>query len=344
MGRSCGCGAGADVAVLHLISDTNRRGAQVFATTLNDALEERGMEGEVAALAPGAGQAVLDVPIAPDAWHRRAKYLRSFDMVVAHGSTTLDAAAVSVPRRFIYRSIGDPEFWLSTAARRLKTGASLRAALAVATLYPAASDAMARLARVPRSRLHVIPNAVPPLGTPSLPPATLPPFPASVLYVGSLSWEKQVDHIIEAVAQLDGIGLVVVGDGAERGALESLASRRLGERAIFVGAVDDPSPWYQSCDVLALASLTEGQPGCILEAATFGTPACAYAVGGIPDMIDDGVTGVLVSRDVDLTEGLRRSIAGTESLGFAARSIADQRFSLESVTDRWADLIASARP
>jgi len=330
------------MAVLHLVSDTARRGAQVFAVQLAANLDTLGVPGTVAALERSDDEAGLDVEVLPGSWRARGREMAAYDLVVAHGSTTLAAATVCVPGNFIYRSIGDPSYWLSTAARRAKVGLSLRAAKAVVALYPAAATALQELAFVPEKRIHVIPNGVVVGNASTSPTPLLTGAGRHVLYVGALSWEKQVDHLIEAVARLDDTGLVCVGAGPQRSALEEQARALLPGRALFPGAIDDPWPYYESCDCLALTSITEGMPGCVLEAALAGRATCSYDIGGISHMILDRQTGRIVpsNRKDDFSDALAFTLDHGRSLGTAAREHVQNLFDMNQVARSWADLIA----
>jgi glycosyltransferase involved in cell wall biosynthesis len=114
------------------------------------------------------------------------------------------------------------------------------------------------------------------------------------LYFGRLSREKGVDSLIRAAARLGRGRLVILGDGPERPALERLASDRGAARIEFLGRrtreevgallgaaqfVVLPSRWY------------ENLPFSIMEALAAGKPVIASDIGGIPEMVDDGVNG-----------------------------------------------------
>jgi glycosyltransferase involved in cell wall biosynthesis len=90
--------------------------------------------------------------------------------------------------------------------------------------------------------------------------------------------------------------IVLLGEGRERPQLERQTAR-LGvqEQVLFAGFRSDVQSWIQACDVIVNPSLTEGMPNAVLEAMALGTPVVATAVGGVPDMIEDGVSGLLVS-------------------------------------------------
>lgn len=129
-------------------------------------------------------------------------------------------------------------------------------------------------------------------------PPPLAPGPFRVAYAGRLAPEKCVDDLLRAIAAVPGSALTVVGDGPRRAALEALA-RDLGiaDRVRWHGYV----PWgpgllsiLRGCAVLCLPSATEGLGLVIVEAMSQGLPVVATRVGGIPELVQDGVTGLLV--------------------------------------------------
>ena len=78
-----------------------------------------------------------------------------------------------------------------------------------------------------------------------------------------------------AVAGLEHVHLLVVGDGPERADVGEHAQDVLGERATFAGTLDDVVPAYRAIDVLLVTSRTEGMPGVVLEASMSGVPVVA---------------------------------------------------------------------
>ena len=125
------------------------------------------------------------------------------------------------------------------------------------------------------------------------------------------------------------------GSRGERPRLERLA-RTLGiaPAVTFTGFVEEPLAWIRRCDLLVSASTTpEGFGRVLLEAMALGKPVIATAVGASPEVVEDGVTGVLVPPE-DPT-ALARAIgalvgdpARQRQLGAAGRRRAEQRFSL----------------
>jgi glycosyltransferase involved in cell wall biosynthesis len=122
-----------------------------------------------------------------------------------------------------------------------------------------------------------------------------------VLAVGRLSREKAFTDLVLAVSQLGRlrpdllVRLLIVGDGPERGRIERVVhDLDLEDRVTLAGHVRDVRPYFRSADVLAISSVSEGSPNVLLEAMAAGVPVAATAVGGIPDIVTDKETGLLI--------------------------------------------------
>ena len=119
-----------------------------------------------------------------------------------------------------------------------------------------------------------------------------------LLSVGNLVELKGHALMLEALSDLSSdVILLVVGVGQLREQLERQArSLGLNERVKFVGRVNqkDLKWYYSAADMLLLASSREGMPNVVLESIACGTPVIATDVGGVPEIISDGVTGFLV--------------------------------------------------
>jgi glycosyltransferase involved in cell wall biosynthesis len=122
-----------------------------------------------------------------------------------------------------------------------------------------------------------------------------------VLAVGRLSREKGHADLVRAVAILRGLNselkwkLVIVGDGSERGRVERMARAKGVEQGVFfTGQIDDVEPYYAIADVLALPSRSEGSPNVLLEAMATGLPVVAMAVGGVPEIVVNEKSALLV--------------------------------------------------
>ena len=116
---------------------------------------------------------------------------------------------------------------------------------------------------------------------------------------------KRTDDVLLAVRRLRDRGvdavLCMVGDGPDREAVERRA-RELGivRSSLFLGYQDEVAPYYAAFDALMLPSANEGTPVSAIEALAGGRPVVATRVGGVPDVVRDGVDGFLVEPgDVD---------------------------------------------
>lgn len=152
-------------------------------------------------------------------------------------------------------------------------------------------------------KVHLIYNAAPPER--DLPPTReaaraalgLPEDRPLLLSVGRLTAVKGFDVAIRALADLPDAALIVIGDGEDADALETLADETgVVDRVIFCGRREhrDVLIAMRACDVFVLSSHTEGLSHVLLEALSAGKPAVATAVGGNPEVITHGESGLLV--------------------------------------------------
>jgi glycosyltransferase involved in cell wall biosynthesis len=116
--------------------------------------------------------------------------------------------------------------------------------------------------------------------------------------VGRLNEVKRQDVLIRAFARLrqqfTDAHLVLVGDGPARGELEKLVwDLNVGAFVHFAGFQPSSGPYLHAMDVFSLTSRSEGMPQSMLEASVVGVPIVASRVGGIPELVQDGRTGIL---------------------------------------------------
>jgi glycosyltransferase involved in cell wall biosynthesis/O-antigen/teichoic acid export membrane protein len=158
-------------------------------------------------------------------------------------------------------------------------------------------------------------------------PGPLPPTDERprLLYLGRLKRYKRVENLLDVLQAIPGAVLDVAGEGDHRPALEAeIAARGLGDRVTLHGHVDEATKaeLYARAWVNLTASSAEGWCLTVMEAATCGTPSAALRVGGLPESIVDGETGLLAD-DVDgLTAAVRRLVDDRElreRMGRAAR-------------------------
>ncbi len=151
-----------------------------------------------------------------------------------------------------------------------------------------------------------------------------------VLYAGRLEGEKNVERLIDAIALVRGprVRLIVIGDGRLREPLARRA-RAAGVDVAWEGVVahGEMPRYFADADCFVLPSLTEGHPKVLIEAMACGLPCAASARGGIPSMIEDGVTGLLFDPEDsrDIARAVRRLLtdeALAARLGARARAVA----------------------
>lgn len=135
--------------------------------------------------------------------------------------------------------------------------------------------------------------------TPKAPPGEGSSGGARIVFVGGLVRQKGVDILLEAFqgikAAEKGAELWIVGDGRERPRLEALARGLEGVR--FLGHREDLTAVFDGASVLVLPSRAEGFGLVLLEAMASGVPVVATRVGGIEEVVEDGVNGLLVEKE-----------------------------------------------
>ncbi|MEU3304416.1 glycosyltransferase [Streptomyces sp. NPDC006678] len=209
----------------------------------------------------------------------------------------------------------------------------------------AVADDVRRDEGVPDAKLTVIPNGMTRKEFELARPAEVPTSLPVVLCVANLATHKGHRHLLEACTELRRRGkpctLVLIGDGAERHALEQLAAcLRIDVR--FLGFRTDVATFLARADVVVLPSLYEGSSNAVMEAMAAGRPVVATAVGGTPELLEDG-RGVLVApADADaLADGLQSVLGDREAaavLGRRAREWALANLTADVMVDRYVAL------
>lgn len=164
-----------------------------------------------------------------------------------------------------------------------------------------------------------------------------------ILMVGVIRAVKRHDVALKAFAQVwkkhPQARLLLAGDGPMRGDIEALA-QELGIAAAvrFLGHRDDVPDLMAAADCSLLTSRSEGVPQAVTQALGLGLPTVATAVGGVPELVIDGQTGLLAPSgdDTAVAAALNRLIedpALALALGSAARAHARTRYSLNAMLD-----------
>jgi glycosyltransferase involved in cell wall biosynthesis len=351
------------VRVLQLITDRDRRGAQVFALDLAAGLQELGATVDTVALRPGVhGDGLAVRALGTRRFGLRTlkelrRTARLCDVVVAHGSSTLPAsvlALVGTRVPIVYRQVSDPEFWASSWSRRFRVAVLLRRMDAVVALSADMARTVQshyRLRR--RPAVTVIPNAVPddrfrPPSPPERAEARaalgLPAGSPVILFIGALAPEKGADIAIRACAGLPEAILLVAGDGSQRSELEVLAKGRMPNRCVFMGALDDPAVAYWSADLVISPSRSESMPAVLIEAGLCRLASVATDVGATSEVVAHGETGLVVpAGDAGALASAVTELMGDPerraAMGVAAAALCSERFTISRTAPMWLDLL-----
>jgi glycosyltransferase involved in cell wall biosynthesis len=183
----------------------------------------------------------------------------------------------------------------------------------------------------------------------------LPPDAVVVVYTGRLLRGKGLEDLLEAVARLapalPELRLLLVGSGDGQSlSVEDALRRRAAQpdlegRVVFAGRIDDVEHALQAADIFAFPSLFEALGLSLIEAAACGLPAVGARTGGIPDVIEDGRSGLLFPPgDVAALQSalgvLVADPARRATMGVAARRIARARFDAAAALSRYRALLA----
>ncbi len=164
--------------------------------------------------------------------------------------------------------------------------------------------------------------------------------------VARLEPRKGVDLALEALAHVPDATLDVVGDGEERSALEETTrARGLWSRVTFHGQLADVRPIHAACDVVLCSSRQEGLGIAVLEGMAMGKPVVAFPVGGVPEIVEHGVTGWLASSATPggLAAVMRDAQAQRDdlpSMGAAARARVEGSFSIDAMCRAYGEIYA----
>lgn len=269
-----------------------------------------------------------------------------FDLLHAHGFKS-DVLGFFATRGLNIRMVTTQHgFICNTIAARLYNWLAIAVSKRMDRVVAVSEKMRDRLVAsgVPESKIRVIHNAIV--------PEDYPQSAASVMImkqyqlegrhpilcsIGRLSPEKGQDVLCRAVGKLIGqfpsLCLLLVGVGPDLGRLQE-AYRAYSRNILFVGHVSDIRLYLSVADLHVLPSYTEGLPNVVLEAACMGIPTVATAVGGTPECVRDGETGILVQAgDADQLADAIRSLVSNEqrrkNLGANAISFVQEKYGFD---------------
>ena len=368
--------------ILHLIHSHERRGAEVFAVQLASQIQSNGLfqnglcsiyggsgslpeseipvyrlEGRVGGLAARTG---LDPRIS----YKLHGVLKGFrpDIVIAHGGSTLKYAAVagSFYRRSttIYRNIGTASSWTASPARTGLNKLLLRSVHSVVSVSHRTREDFIRLYQFPPERITYIPNGVDTTAFDACCQQSarrevraelgLSQKATVLVAVGNLSEEKGHRHLLSLMADLQSAGfgtkLLLVGDGPLRPDLEQQAAvLGVANQVHFLGVQSNVPRILAAADLMVLPSKTEGMPAVLIEAGLAGLASVAYDVGGVDEVVEHEVSGLVVPPG-ELPElsgavmALCQDLHRRTAMGAAARQRCLELFGMSKVARQYEDL------
>jgi glycosyltransferase involved in cell wall biosynthesis len=364
---------------LHVVSTGQRRGAEMFTADLVGALDQGGVAQRVAVLravdGPTVDYGAPTTVLAADAWNLPAMKLSPWsvralsrtirdwrpDVVQAHGGEALKYTVVAAPRsgcRVVYRRIGSTPEWIARGPRRAVYRQLMRRAARVVAVAEAVRTETLEVFGLPMSHVVTIPNAVDARRLaaasgrePTRRSLRIPADAEVVLSLGALTWEKDplahVDIAGRVLAERSRAWHLIVGDGPMLGTVrEAVGRSRTGERVRLVGARPDVGDIFAASDVLLFASCSEGMPATVIEAGMVGLPVVGYAVAGISEVVESGLTGLLAESgdSAGLSEHLLRLLSdaeGRRAMSAAARDRCRAQFDISAVAPRYLELYRS---
>ena len=210
---------------------------------------------------------------------------------------------------------------------------------------------------LPQTKIRVVPHGIDTSkyqsGNPVVLRAALG-LPASAFvvgFVGRLSGQKGVSVLLAAIEKIASndrnVHFVIAGIGTlEKKVVDFVKSSGLGDVVHFLGFRDDVPALMQTFDLLLVPSLWEGFGLVLIEAMSAGVPCIASNVSSIPEILEDGINGLLVPPgDVDAlvkaVDRLRRDQALRKRLGDAGKRTVDEKFTIDRMMTGYEELFGS---
>ena len=360
-------------SIAHVLSSFGVGGQERVALDLAIGQKARGHDVSVISLAPEpdgamaqefaqAGIAVGRVPkrggLDPTLVPRLARELRRQDIDVVHTHNPLPLIYGAPAARLVGAAAIHTKHGINPGSRGHRM--LRRAAAKLTHAFVAVSsttEAQAREQRdAPERKLHTIPNGIrldryaPDAEARAAARVELGLGDAWVIgTVGRLDQFKNQAMLVRAAAPLlsSSVRLVIIGEGDARGEVEAAIAALPDPRwVVMTGRRMDVPKLVHAFDVFALSSKSEGLPLVVPEAMAAGLPIIATSVGGLPSVVDQGVTGLLVPVDEAAFGAALKELAADHALaktmGAKAREVALSRYSHDRMVDAYLALYARA--
>ena len=370
------------ICILHIIQRQYRRGAELFASQLSSALATRGFKNVLCSLYESGSNSFpisesvtsLSLQATQNGMHfklgiqplvllKLVKIFRNLkpDIVIAHGSDSLKYAAIasrfcSIPI-LIYRNIGMASYWVQSPLKSWVNKRLMQWIDAVVSVSQVSREDFLKLYGLCSSKVTMIPNAIDLREYRNLDvdrmrfqmrkTLGLAERDAVLICVGNLSDEKNQGELLTLVKDLESISphLILVGDGPLRQKLEKQAEElKIQKRVHFLGLQSDVAPLLAASDIFLLASKSEGMPAVLIEAGMARLPSVAYDVGGVKEVVESNITGIIVSPHN--YEEFKSSVVSLlndskkrELLGSAAQRRYTTRFAMQKVAGEYEVLL-----
>lgn len=328
---------GAEISLSHLVTNVS---ANVDVTVIGtsefvvDAIAAR-RSGASRVVLPASGLRAATAHL--EALHRLRPDVVHVNLCTPWAGATGLVAALTLPKARVVR-VDQLPLRTTDGFRLWRTRALSLRVDAHVSVGKASAQRMEDFYALGRGSVLSIPNCVPNLGDPA-PPIARSDGQIVVGSVGRLDRMKGHDILLRAIAQIDGVRVVILGEGEQRTTLTKLAAELgVSDRIDLPGWADDPRAYLPAFDIIALPSRSEGFPLVVVEAMLAARPVIATRVGSVAEAVIDGETGLMV--DKDDVDGLAAALCRLRDdpelricLGNYGREVAIARFTVEHMIE-----------
>jgi len=345
----CDGPGGAELMILELAKELRARGHSVLPVGLSSGTGWLGARFVAAGFEPTSFD--LRRPLDLAAVRALTRILRDFraDVVHSHEFTMAIYGAAAARRanaRHVITMHGGL-YYANAWRRRAALRWAARRSAALVGVSDATASALQQNLGIDKSKVHVVPNGIPlRTGVRARLRSELALAPGELLIVsvGNLYAVKGHAVLIDALARLrerGGWRLAIAGRGEEEPRLRAQAAALgIGDRVHLLGFRDDVADILAAGDVFTMPSLSEGLPLALVEGMSFGLPVVVTRVGGVPEVVTDGVEGLIVPPSdagalAAALGALLQDAARRQQMGAAARTRAIRDYALSTMADRY---------